>query len=159
YILSNLRYVQEELDRTEGSPSETEREELLSAVIEAYEGAERVRLIAQDLKVLSRQDDAACGPVELNTVGRGAGEMAGQEIQPRAGFLADCEEVPPVRGNGARLGQVLLNLLINAAHAIEPGRVEQNEIRVVARQSAPGRVTLEVRDTGCGIPPENLERI
>jgi signal transduction histidine kinase len=159
YILSNLRYVQEELDRTEGSPSATEREELLSAVIEAYEGAERVRLIAQDLKVLSRQDDATYGPVELLAVVRSAAKMAAHEIQPRARFVADCEGVPPVRGNGARLGQVLLNLFINAAHAIEPGRVEQNEIRVVARQSAPGRVTLEVRDTGCGIPSENLERI
>ncbi|MFL5355519.1 ATP-binding protein [Archangium sp.] len=159
YILSNLRYVQEELDRTEGSPSSTEREELLSAVIEAYEGAERVRLIAQDLKVLSRQDDATYGPVELLAVVRSAAKMAAHEIQPRARFVADCEDVPPVRGNGARLGQVLLNLLINAAHAIEPGQVEQNEIRVLARQSGPSRVTLEVRDTGCGIPSENLERI
>jgi two-component system NtrC family sensor kinase len=159
FILGNLRYVQEELDRSDGALSPTEREELLSAVIEAYEGAERVRLIAQDLKVLSRQDDASYGPVELGAVVRSAAKMAAHEIQPRARFVADCEDVPPVRGNGARLGQVLLNLLINAAHAIEPGRVEQNEIRVVARRSAPGLVTMEVRDTGCGIPPENLERI
>ncbi|WP_239015147.1 sensor histidine kinase [Archangium violaceum] len=159
YILGNLRYLQEELERTEGAPSEEERRELLSAISEAHAGAEHVRLIVQDLKVLSRQDDATHGPVELATVVRGAAKMAAHEIRPRARFVADCEGVPPVRGNGARLGQVLLNLLINAAHAIEPGHVERNEIRVVARESAPGRVTMEVSDTGIGIPPENLSRI
>jgi signal transduction histidine kinase len=64
-----------------------------------------------------------------------------------------------VQANAARLGQVFLNLLINAAHAIEPGRVRENEIRVVARVFVPGQVTVEVRDTGVGIPPEHLRRI
>ncbi|WP_257452695.1 sensor histidine kinase [Archangium lipolyticum] len=159
FILGNLRYVQDELQRMERLPSDDERRELISAIGEACEGAERVRLIAQDLKVLSRPDNAVHGPVDLGTVVRSAGKMAAHEIRHRARLVEDCEGVPPVRGNGARLSQVLLNLLINAAHAIEPGRVEQNEIRVTARQSAPGRVLLEVSDTGCGIPAENLGRI
>jgi signal transduction histidine kinase len=159
YILSNLHYIQDELSRMEGAPSEDERRELLSAITESREGAERVRLIAQDLKVLSRQDDATHGPVELSTVVHSAAKMAAHEIRHRARFVEDCEGVPPVRGNAARLIQVFLNLLINAAHAIEPGRAEANEIRVVARKSAPGRVTVEVSDTGSGIPPEVLPRI
>ena len=159
YILSNLRYLQEELRRTQGTASEEEWREMLSAVTEACEGAERVQFIVQDLKLFIRPDDAAVGPVELGAVVRGAAKMAAHEIRPRARLVEDCADVPPVRGNGARLSQVLLNLLINAAHAIEPGRVEHNEIRVVARQSAPGHVTLAVSDTGCGIPPENLSRI
>jgi signal transduction histidine kinase/HAMP domain-containing protein len=159
FILGNLRYVQDELQRMERLPSEEDRRELLVALTEAYEGAERVRLIAQDLKVLSRPDNAVHGPVELSMVVRGAAKMAAHEIRHRARLVEDCEGVPPVRGNGARLSQVLLNLLINAAHAITPGQVEQNEIRVSARESVPGRVTLEVSDTGCGIPAENLGRI
>ncbi|HYO53779.1 sensor histidine kinase [Archangium sp.] len=159
YILSNLRYLQDELRRTEGTPSEEERREMLSAITEACEGAERVQFIAQDLQVFARPDDAVLGPVELGMVVRSAAKMAAHEIRHRARFVEDCVDVPPVRGNRARLGQVLLNLLINAAHAIEPGRVEHNEIRVVARRSAPGHVTVVVSDTGCGIPPENLPRI
>ena len=159
YILSNLRYLQEELHRTEGTASAEEWREMLAAVTEACEGAERVRFIVQDLKQFVRPDDATLGPVELGPVVRGAAKMAAHEIRPRARLLEDCADVPPVRGNAARLSQVLLNLLINAAHAIEPGRVEQNEIRVVARRSGPGHVSLAVSDTGCGIPPENLSRI
>ncbi len=159
YVLSNLRYIQDELSRMEGAPSEDERRELLSAIAESHEGAERVRLIAQDLKVLSRPDGVAHGLVELGTVVHSAAKMAAHEIRHRARFVEDCAGAPPVRGNGSRLIQVLLNLLINAAHAIEPGRVEANEIRVVARESAPGRVTVEVSDTGSGIPPEVLPRI
>jgi C4-dicarboxylate-specific signal transduction histidine kinase len=159
YILSNLRYLQDELNRMEGAPTPEERQELLSALQETRDGAERVRLIAQDLKVLSRPDEVAPGAVELSQVVRSAAKMAAHELRHRTRFVEDCAGVPPVRGNEARLGQVLLNLIINAAHAIEPGQVEHNEIRVTARERAHGQVTLEVSDTGCGIPPENLSRI
>ncbi|HYO70121.1 MAG TPA: ATP-binding protein [Archangium sp.] len=157
YLLSNLRYLQEELNRTQASGEEWR--ELLSAVTEACEGAERIQFIVQDLRQFIRPDDTAVGPVALLPVVRGAAKMAAHEIRSRARLVEDCADAPPVRGNGARLSQVLLNLLINAAHAIEPGRVEQNEIRVVARRNGPGHVTLAVSDTGCGIPPENLARI
>ena len=59
--------------------------------------------------------------------------------------------MPPVRGNGHALGQVVLNLLINAAHAIEPGKADQNEVRVRGERCE--SVIVEVSDTGCGIPP------
>ncbi|AKJ00861.1 phospho-acceptor domain-containing protein [Archangium gephyra] len=159
YLLGNLRYLQEELKRTHGTASEEEWREMLSATTEACEGAERIQFIVQDLRQFIRPDDTVVGPVELASVVRGAAKMAAHELRARARLVEDCADVPPVRGNGARLSQVLLNLLINAAHAIEPGRVEQNEIRVVARRSAPGHVTLAVSDTGCGIAPENLARI
>ena len=159
YLLSNLHYIQDELRQREGTSPDQRGQELLSAISEACEGAERVRIIVQDLKTMARPDEASLGPVKLREVVHGAAKMAAHEIRPRARFIEDCDNVPPVHGNGARLSQVLLNLLINASHAIEPGRVERNEIRVEARESAPGRVTLAVSDTGCGIPPENLDRI
>jgi signal transduction histidine kinase len=159
FILSNLRFAQGELKDLRGAPSEEARQELLAALGEAHEGAERVRLIAQDLKTLSRPDDVALCAVDLAAVVRGAAKMAHHEVRDRARLVQECDGVPPVRANAARLGQVFLNLFLNAAHAIEPGRVRENEIRVVARVSAPGRVTVEVRDTGSGIPVEHLGRI
>ncbi|HEX8821011.1 MAG TPA: ATP-binding protein [Archangium sp.] len=159
YILGNLRFVHSELRDLMGAPTEEDRQELLSALAEATEGAERVRLIVQDLKTLSRPDDVALAPVNLAAVVRGAARMAHHEVRDRARLVQECDAVPAVRANAARLGQVFLNLLINAAHAIEPGRVGENEIRVGARVSAPGHVTVEVRDTGSGIPTEHLKRV
>jgi two-component system NtrC family sensor kinase len=160
YVISNLNYVHKELTRAQGLPtSAEERQEVMTAIAEAKEGAERVRVIVQDLKTLSRPDDTATGMADLTKAVRSSMKIAAHEIRRRARLVDELREVPPVQGNEARLGQVFLNLLINAAHAIPEGRVEDNEIRVSARQDEPGRVTVEIRDSGCGIPPENLERI
>ncbi|WP_239470466.1 sensor histidine kinase [Archangium violaceum] len=158
FILGNLGYVREELGR-QGTPSSLEREEWLEALAEAQEGAERVRLLVQDLKLLSRADDAGSEAVDLGAVLRSASKMAAHEIRLRARLVMQSEGVPRVHGNAARLCQVFLNLLLNAAHAITPGAVERNEIRLIARRGEGSRVLVEVSDTGCGIPPENLERI
>jgi CheY-like chemotaxis protein len=59
-----------------------------------------------------------------------------------------------VRGNESRLGQVFLNLLVNAAQAIPEGHADINEIRVVVRLDGEERAVVEISDTGCGIPDE-----
>ncbi|MFL5354122.1 ATP-binding protein [Archangium sp.] len=159
YILSNLRYVHQELCELMGTPSEEARQEMIAALSEASEGAERVRFIVQDLKSMARADDVALGPVDVAAVVRASAKMARHELRDRARLVEECSGVPLVKANSTRLGQVFLNLFINAAHAIEPGRMMENEVRVVARVSEPGRVTVEVRDTGGGIPPEHLRRI
>jgi signal transduction histidine kinase len=159
FILGNLSYAREELERMQGAPSPLEREELLAALAEAHEGGERVRLLVQDLKMLARADDAVSGPVDLEAVLRSASKMAAHEVRQRARVVMQTEGAPRAHGNAARLCQVFLNLIINAAHAIPPGQVEQNEIRLVARQGPDDRVLVEVSDSGCGIPAENLERI
>jgi CheY-like chemotaxis protein len=68
-------------------------------------------------------------------------------------------EVPPVEGNEGRLGQVFLNLVVNAAQAITEGHADENEIRVVTRVDELGRVVVEVKDTGSGIAAELVSRI
>ncbi|WP_224369281.1 sensor histidine kinase [Hyalangium versicolor] len=159
YVIGNLAYVHGELSQPPRLLSEKEQRDLLEALEEAREGAERVHFIAQDLKTLARADDDRTGPVELAQVLRDVAKMASHELQGRARLVEACAGMPLVRANATRLGQVLLNLIVNGAQAIEPGHVERNEIRVIARLSAPDRVTVDVSDTGCGIPLENLERI
>jgi signal transduction histidine kinase len=64
-----------------------------------------------------------------------------------------------VVADDARLTQVFLNLLVNAAQAIPEGRADENVIRVRTRTDPDGRASIEVSDTGHGIPPEALPRI
>jgi CheY-like chemotaxis protein len=66
---------------------------------------------------------------------------------------------PTVVGDGSRLEQVLINLLVNAAHAITPGHAERNEVTVTLRSDESGRAVIEVRDSGEGMRPEIVSRI
>jgi two-component system NtrC family sensor kinase len=64
-----------------------------------------------------------------------------------------------VQGNESRLGQVFLNLLINAAQAIPEGAVDRNTVTVAVREGKDDQVIIEVSDTGNGIAPQHLPRI
>jgi CheY-like chemotaxis protein len=81
------------------------------------------------------------------------------EFQHRAHLRTRFLPAPAVIGEPARIEQVLVNLLVNAAHAITPGNVDANEVNVTVRTSEDGRALIEVRDTGAGIPGEALQRI
>jgi CheY-like chemotaxis protein len=84
--------------------------------------------------------------------------MAWNEIRHRAPLRTDLKPVPPVVGNEVRLGQVVINLLINAAQSIPAGAYESNEIRISTSVQG-DQVIVEVTDTGVGIPPELQARV
>src|SRR5262249_973637 len=81
------------------------------------------------------------------------------EIRHRARLVKDYGDAPLVEGNESRLGQVFLNLLLNAAHAIEEGAAERHEIRVSTRTDAAARAVVEVRHTRPRIPAGRQARI
>jgi signal transduction histidine kinase len=135
-------------------------EEVVDELRDARESAERVRLIILDLKIFSRApDEERRGPVDVHRVLDSALRMARNEIRHRARLVKEYGTVGPVAANEARLGQVFLNLIVNAAQAIPEGRAEHNVVRVVTGLDAAGRVSIEVRDTGAGIARETLPRI
>src|SRR4029079_12566875 len=126
---------------------------------EARQGAERVRNIVRDLRVFARGDEEQSGPVALRRVLDSSINIAWNEIRHRARLVKDYGDTPMVEANESRLGQVFLNLLLNAAHAISEGETERNEIRVSTRTDGRGHAIIEIRDTGGGIPPDIRDRI
>ncbi|WP_233278101.1 two-component regulator propeller domain-containing protein [Myxococcus stipitatus] len=164
YIVSNLEHASEESDALarelgEARDAGTRLREVGQALREALHGADRVRRIVRDLKTFSRPDDEMQGPVELGAVLDSAVKIAMGELRPRAKVVRDYGDVTWVEGSEARLAQVFLNLLINAAQALPEGHAEENEVRLVTRAGPEGWVVAEVRDTGTGIAPESLGRI
>jgi PAS domain S-box-containing protein len=165
YVNANLGFLAERLAHLgqRWAPGDAELADLLAqageAVRDARDGAERMRVIIRDLKTFSRADEDRPAPVELRPVIESCVNMAWNEIKHRARLVKDLAPVPRARGTEARLGQVFLNLLVNAAQAIPEGRADAHEIRIATRPLADGRVAVEIRDTGCGIPPENAGRI
>lgn len=128
------------------------------AVADAEEATERVRLLTRDLRVFSHPDEVKREAVDVHKVLDSAIRMARNELRPRATIVRRFGDVPKVLANEARLGQVFLNLLVNAAHAIPEGRREDQAITLVTGRQD-DMITVDVVDTGVGIPPEVLPRI
>jgi PAS domain S-box-containing protein len=159
YVTANLDMISEEIRQLAGgSPSDRLRE-LEEMTHEAREGAERVRKIVRGLKSFSRGDEDRPVVLDLRRVLEVAINMAFNEIRHRARLVKDYGEAPPVIADEGRLGQVFINLLVNAAQSFPDGRTERNEIRVRTGTLPDGRALAEVHDTGPGIPPEILGRI
>jgi PAS domain S-box-containing protein len=171
YVMANLDLALEGIDEIGSEPprsggraamdpgSDPRVPEIVQMLREAREGADRVRHIVRDLKVFSRGETEERTRVDPRHVIDSCANMAKGEIRARARLVKDYGDTPPVLANEARLGQVLLNLLVNAAHAIPEGEPDANEIRVSTRTDDRGRVVIAVRDTGAGIPESVKRRI
>jgi CheY-like chemotaxis protein len=120
------------------------------ALRDALEGAERVRRTVRDLKTFSRPASESKGPVDLDKVLNAAVSMARGDLQHRARLVIDAGVVPLVKGSEPHLAQVFLALLLHAALGIEEGHVDAGEVRVTARQTSPGEVTVDIVSTGGG---------
>jgi PAS domain S-box-containing protein len=145
-----------ELARKYGADEVAELDELLR---DASAGAQCVRTIVRDLKIFSRAEEDNRGPVDLQRVLESSVRMAWNEIRHRAQLVREFESVPAVEANESRLGQVFLNLIVNAVQALPDGYADKNRIWIRTRVEPSGRVLAEVEDTGPGIPAEVLQRL
>ena len=129
-------------------------EDIPALLSESNDGAMRVRTIVQNLKGFSRADLCEMEQADINECLERTINIAWNELKYKVTLERDFGELPLVRCYPQQLGQVFLNFLVNAAHAID----QQGTVTVTTR--ANGRfVSVAVTDTGCGIPEENREKI
>jgi PAS domain S-box-containing protein len=159
YVIGSLELAAHEIERMRAATLDDSRRSLEALVRDALSGADRVRSIVRDLKVFSRVQEQKPAAVDVLTALEASIKLARNEIRHRARLVLDLASVPPVWGDEGRLGQLFVNLLINAAQAIPDGAAEANEIRVVTRPEAGDWIRVEIRDSGVGIPRESLPRI
>jgi PAS domain S-box-containing protein len=159
YVVGNLGYLATRVARLSDDLPDVDVDDVLEACEEARGGAERVQTIVDDLRSFSRVDDQKMGPVDVHSVLESSLKLAGTELERRARVVKSFTPVPPVRASESRLGQVFLNLLVNAIQALpEDGKRDDHEIRLVTRLQH-GYVMVEVRDSGPGIPPEIMDHV
>ncbi len=125
---------------------------------ESKEGMARIHRIVRDLGSFSHVDEEANAPVNVNLAIESTLGMLRNELKYRARVERDLKASRCVRASGARLGQVFLNLILNAAQALDEAQSRRNLVRVRSFDDGPD-VIVEVGDNGPGIPPELLPRI
>jgi len=123
-------------------------------ISESADGAQRVRQIVQDLKSFSRMNSTEFANANINEGLESTLSIAWNELKYKTTVIREFGQLPLVWCNQGQLNQVFLNILVNAAHAIE----EQGEIRIETR-AEDGSVKIVISDTGSGIAPEHIKKI
>ena len=123
--------------------------------------AERMGVLMNQFKAFARAEPISLGPVDLAQALSGALVLTEAALREASiGIeIAIPDGLPPVRGSLVPLEQVLVNLLVNARHAMA-GQPEslRRQVRIAAWEAEPGQIVLEVGDTGGGLAPEMLAR-
>ena len=130
------------------------RGDLRSLVEESMDGVDRVREIVQSLKEFSHAGEESFELHDLHGLIESTLRVARNEIKYRARVVREFGEVPPVECIPSQLNQVILNLLVNAAQAIDADGV------ITLRTGVEGsHAWLEVEDNGVGMDEEQVARI
>jgi two-component system NtrC family sensor kinase len=130
------------------------RTDMPALIAESEEGAQRIRQIVQDLKRFSRVDNAELAYADINEGIESTLSIAWNELKYKTTVIKEYGSLPLVWCSMGQLNQVFLNILVNAAHAIE----EQGEVRITT-WAEDESVRIAISDSGCGIPPEVLKHI
>jgi signal transduction histidine kinase/CheY-like chemotaxis protein len=161
-LAGHLRLVEERLRE---SGTETANRGLSDLLFEANvilqeskEGMARIHRIVRDLGSFSHSDDETNAPMNVNLAIDSALGMLRNELKYRARVERDLRAQRLVKASAARLGQVFLNLILNAAQAVDEAEAKRNVVTVRSYDDGP-EVVVEVADNGPGIAAEILPRI
>lgn len=129
----------------------TDADQLLK---ESLEGADRVKKIVQNLKSFARLDEAELKTADINEGLESTINIVWNELKYKATVKKEYGGLPLLKCNPGQLNQVFMNMLVNAAHAIE----KQGEIAVKTWHEG-GDIHVSISDTGSGIPEDRINRI
>jgi signal transduction histidine kinase len=158
-VLGNLELAQQDVETLQQNHTSVPVGDLPETLRDAHEAAGRMRNIVRDLKLFSRGDDDTRGAVDVGPVIESSLRIVSHELKYRATLVRDLAPVPLVWGNEARLGQVFLNIIVNAVHALPEDRARTNELRVATSIAPDGRVRVQIADNGVGMSPDVVSRI
>lgn len=129
-------------------------EDMPSLLSESMDGADRINKIVSDLKDFAHPGEESPCFADVNSCIESTMNIVWNELKYKATVTKSFGKISQIFCYPRQLNQVLMNLLVNAANAIE----NKGNIDLLTRETD-GFVELLVTDTGCGIPEENLSRI
>lgn len=123
-------------------------------LVESLEGLERISAIVADLKAFSHADQGIVENVDINRCIESSLKIIKNELKYKCTLKKNYAELPLLAGLPLQLNQVFLNILVNATQAIP----EQGEITITT-SCVEEKIIIAIRDTGVGIPVENLNKL
>ena len=150
--------IPEQMERIVTLESEVDIDYILddspNLIKESQEGTERIKRIVIDLKDFAHPGEDKVQTIDINKGIESTLNIVWNELKYKAEVKKEYGHLPLVKGYPHQLNQVFMNLLVNAAQAIE----KRGEIRIATR-AVDGYVEIEISDTGVGIPKQDLLKI
>ena len=125
---------------------------------ESLDGMKRIRDIVRDLRTFTGTSGERTKGTDVNRVLNSTIPMVYNQIHHKAKFVKSLGEIPLITGDSEKLGQVFLNILMNAIQAISDKNVEDNAIKVESKLEG-SMVRVSITDTGCGMSLEDRKKI
>lgn len=134
--------------------------EVEAALADAEDGAQRLTEVVEGISLSSRKEPVQVSrqPVDLSHVVRSVLRLLRSEAQSRAKLVVEMNAQPHVLGTSTRIGQVLLNLVLNAIQAMPQRPMSSNQVKVTV-SARDGQAFIEVADNGSGIDAAQLSKI
>jgi len=133
---------------------------LRDSLAQMLDGLQRIRDVVADLRAFARPDADVVARIEPRVVCDAAIRIVSSLVRHRASVTTEyADDTPAVIANESRLGQVIVNLIINASHAMPDRPGADNQIVVRTRRLPSGEAAIDVEDNGTGISPDVLPRL
>jgi CheY-like chemotaxis protein len=160
-INNPLTYAQLSLQRVERTISKLGLPDQLADSVreqlhDVHHGIARVAAISASLRMFARADEAPPGPIDVASVIDRALKMVDNELRHRGQLVRRIDDVTFAIGNESRLEQVVVNLLLNAIHALPADGSGRIEISAATRDTG---LAIAIRDTGSGIAAAVRDRV
>jgi PAS domain S-box-containing protein len=166
YVMGNVLFATEGLTQVrswlrsqaaaESGHVQESLEDSLNALREINEGAERISTVVGDLRSFVKRDGDSAG--DVNEAVRWALRVAEHSVPATTRLAVELGDVPQVHGSATRVGQLLLNLVINAIHAIREKGDDEGELYVATDYRVQeNEIVITVRDSGCGMDRSTLK--
>ncbi len=151
-------HVADQIEKIEAVEQEIDldyiREDIVDLIDESKEGTERIKKIVEDLKHFAHPGQDKIQDTDINKELTSTLNIVNNELKYKARVVKEFNTLPIIMANPQQLNQVFINILVNAAQAIE----KMGEIRILTKE-VDGFVQIHISDTGCGISEENLTKI
>jgi two-component system, cell cycle sensor histidine kinase and response regulator CckA len=158
FVIASLSSLREELERLQQQWPGARLAEARELLADGIEGIERIRSIAKELRTFARIQHDDVELVDLNEILSSACAIVAGELRERARLNMAQQTLPRLVADRGKLLQALINVLLNAAEAMDARDVERNEIRCTTRHEN-GKVRVTIADNGCGMPESVRARI